>query len=226
VQFAAFSGNTERHGMTRWGMVIDLRKCIGCGTCKEVCVQDKDKAPVERRRVIENQVLFEGHSDRLSVTMSCMHCETPPCKDVCPSGATFRRPDGIIDIQEDLCVGCGACIVACPYHSRSICSEDVMFGQQSDNSPEEKEQRLDRIGICVKCDACSRIVQNGLKQNIKPGIDPEATPLCVRFCIGEALYFGDLDDPESNVSMLIRENNTFRLLENHGTQPGTYYIIN
>jgi phenylacetyl-CoA:acceptor oxidoreductase subunit 1 len=211
--------------MPRWGMVIDLRKCIGCATCKEVCIQDPDKPPVARRNVIEKEIDNKIHGQRLFVTMSCMQCEHPPCQDTCPTGATYCRPDGIIDINEDLCIGCGACIVACPYHARSICKEDVIFKKEHSELQEKEKAHTDRIGICVKCNYCSQIVDKGFRNGMKPGEDAEATPLCVRYCIGEALNFGDLDDPESNVSKLIRENEAVRMLEHMETKPKTYYII-
>lgn len=211
--------------MPRWGMVIDLRKCIGCSTCKEVCVQSYSKPPGVSRHVIEKEKESDSQGERFFMTMSCMHCENPPCKDVCPTGATYKRPDGIVEIREDVCIGCGTCIVACPYQARSICVEDVIFSEELLTREGRGKSGTDRIGICTKCNFCSQIVDAGLKKGLKPGVDSEATPLCVRFCISGSLCFGDLDDKESTVSKLIQENKTTRLLEEIGTNPNIYYIL-
>jgi phenylacetyl-CoA:acceptor oxidoreductase subunit 1 len=146
-----------------------------------------------------------------------MHCQKPACLEVCPTGATYRRPDGIVDINLDLCVGCGSCIVACPYQARSIAKSDVLPKEITD-------QDLDRIGVCTKCNFCLQYIDAGLAQGLTPGIDPEATPRCVLFCLAGALYFGDLDDPDSEVSKLIRNNKVVRMLEEIGTNPSVYYI--
>jgi phenylacetyl-CoA:acceptor oxidoreductase 27-kDa subunit len=211
--------------MPRWGMVIDLRKCIGCATCREVCDQSDERPPGVSRSVIEKGKGSDAQEERFFITMSCMHCEHPLCQDTCPTGATYRRPDGIIEIRENLCIGCGACIVACPYRARSICREDVIRWQEFSDRSAKEEFTTDRIGICTKCNFCSGIIDTGLQKGMKPGEDPEATPLCVRFCIAEALYFGDLDDKESKVSKLIQENKITRLLEEMDTDPSIYYIL-
>ena len=205
-------------------MVIDLRKCIGCGTCREVCIQSDERPPGVSRTVIEQERGRDGQLERFFITMSCMHCEHPPCQDTCPTGATSRRPDGIVEIKRELCIGCGACVLACPYRARSICIEDVIRSQKVSDGAVKEEFAADRIGICTKCNFCSQIIDAGLQKGMKPGEDPDATPLCVRFCIAEALYFGDLEDEESKVSKLIQENKTIRLLEEMGTDPNVYYI--
>jgi phenylacetyl-CoA:acceptor oxidoreductase subunit 1 len=211
--------------MSRWGMVIDLRKCIGCSTCKEVCDQSDERPPGVSRIVIEKERDNDAQGERFFMTMSCMHCEHPPCQDTCPTKATYRRPDGIIEIRENLCIGCGTCIVACPYRARSICTEDVICRKELSDREENEKSDVDRIGICTKCNFCSQIIDAGLQKGLKPGEDSEATPLCVRFCIAGALYFGDLDDKKSTVSKLIQENKTTRLLEEMGTAPNIYYIL-
>jgi phenylacetyl-CoA:acceptor oxidoreductase subunit 1 len=211
--------------MPRWGMVIDLRKCIGCATCVEVCIQDHIRPPVAQRKLIVSASSNQLSENRLFITMSCMHCDRPSCQETCPSGATYKRADGIVEIRENLCIGCGACIVACAYGARSICNEDVICIKEPSGNHEKDNSTGDRIGICTKCNFCSQIIDAGIHKGLKPGKDPEATPLCVRYCIAEALYFGDLDDPESCVSKLIRENKTVRFLEDQETSPKTYYIV-
>jgi len=208
--------------MTHWGMVIDLRKCIGCETCKHVCSDVNDDG---WRRVVD--IIMEDHSKRQKVfiTMGCMHCVAPPCLEVCPTGATQKRSDGIVMIDHELCVGCGACILACPYKSRKITSEEKILPQEFFEGKNPSQENTDRIGVSSKCDFCLSCVDAGLKKGLQPGKDYEATPLCVRYCIAEALYFGDLDDPEDEVSRLIRENKTSCLSEELGTEPSVFYIF-
>ena len=205
--------------MARWAMIIDLRKCVGCETCIEICRQVNKPPPGPAwRKSIEHEIEDNPGRRQLFLTMSCMHCEKPICLEVCPTGATFRRPDGILDINLDLCVGCGSCVVACPYQARSIAKSDIM--------PKEiTAKNKDRIGICTKCNFCLQHIDAGLAQGLKPGSDPEATPKCVRFCLADALYFGDIDDPESEVSRLIHDNKVFRMQEEQGTNPSVYYIV-
>jgi phenylacetyl-CoA:acceptor oxidoreductase subunit 1 len=208
--------------MTHWGMVIDLRKCIGCETCQHVC---KDVNDAEWRRVIDIIMEDNPKGPKVFITIGCMHCVAPPCLEVCPTGSTKHRPDGIVKIDQELCVGCGACILACPYESRKITFGDKILHHICHEQENPGWENPDRIGICGKCDFCSSCVDAGLKKGLQPGKDSEATPLCVRYCIAEALYFGDLDDPESEVSRLIRENKTSCLNEELGTEPSVFYIL-
>ena len=208
--------------MTRWGMVIDLRKCIGCETCKHVC---NDVNYVGWRRVVNVTAEGDLNKKKVFISMGCMHCDEPPCLEVCPTGATSRRPDGIVMIDQELCVGCGACILACPYKARKITFEDKILREKSHGQKNPEWENPDGIGVCRKCDFCVSRLDAGMKQGLQPGQDFEATPMCVRYCIAEALYFGDLDDPKSEVSKLIRENKTRRLNEALRTNPSVFYIL-
>ena len=153
-----------------------------------------------------------------------MHCEHPPCLEVCPSKATKQRPDGIVEINYDRCMGCGSCIVACPYGARSIAGCDIP-SLDTANRKIRINGAPDLIGVCTKCDFCLERFDKGLAQGLQPGIDPEATPMCARYCISETLYFGDADDPTSVVSQVILENKVIRLGEDIGTNPSVYYIV-
>jgi phenylacetyl-CoA:acceptor oxidoreductase subunit 1 len=154
-----------------------------------------------------------------------MHCSEPPCVDVCPSGATYQRKDGIVEIKNDLCIGCGYCVVACPYYARTISFEDKILSESRKGLQNPAVINSDRIGICTKCNFCLQRVEDGLAKGLTPGKDTDAGPLCVNYCIAEALFFGDLDDPDSKVSQLVRENKTICLQEELGTKPSVYYII-
>lgn len=212
--------------MARWGMVIDLRKCIGCGTCKSVCWEmNHVPSGTYWRQVIERKITENFDLIRIFLPMNCMHCSQPPCLDVCPTGATHQGEAGIVDIKEDLCIGCGYCVVACPYFARTISFQDKMCYESRGDLQNPAVVSSDRIGICTKCNFCFPRVEAGLTKGLDPGSDLEATPICVTFCIAGALTFGDLDDPSNAVSQLIRENNTVRLNEELGTEPSVYYII-
>jgi phenylacetyl-CoA:acceptor oxidoreductase subunit 1 len=213
--------------MTRWGMVIDLRKCFGCRACTVVC-KEINNVPLDHwRQVVDGGVSAYPDRQRMSLPMSCMHCSDPPCLEVCPTTATYRRNDGIVDVNYDLCVGCGYCVVACPYLARSIIHHDGFhldadYGSRHSNTV---AAQVDRVGVCSKCNFCLPRVDTGLARGLQPGVDPEASPACVISCSANALHFGDLDDPDSLVSQLIRESKTARLQEELKTEPAVYYII-
>ncbi|MDY7077383.1 MAG: 4Fe-4S dicluster domain-containing protein [Chloroflexota bacterium] len=205
--------------MAHWGMVIDLRKCIGCKACTIVCKRT-NKVPTDCWRWIVDCGLSEPpERQRTFLPMSCMHCDEPPCMAVCPTGATYQRHDGVVDVYHELCVGCGYCIVACPYRARSI-----VFHQKPGVADHDLDH-TEHLGVATKCNFCLPLVDAGLTQGLQPGLDPDATPACVLSCSANALHFGDLDDPDSEVSRLIRENKTARLQEELETEPSVYYIV-
>ena len=143
--------------------------------------------------------------------------------EVCPSTATKKRADGIVTIDYDLCIGCAYCAVACPYQARYKTERaSFAYGRQSEH--ERKRQDDGRLGVATKCTFCVDRIDAGLAKGQTPGVDAEATPACVNACIAEALAFGDIDDPQSNVSRLVAENRHFRMHEELGTGPGFYYL--
>ncbi len=211
--------------MTRWGMVVDLRKCIGCETCKHVC-HDVNLVPpgATWRQVVAAMLDGKQNGQQVFITMGCMHCEAPSCVGVCPTGATKRRADGIVTIDPNLCVGCGACVLACPYDARKITFEEKISPEVTPKRDKSDRHQLTPIGTCSKCNFCLPRLEKGLRKGLQPGQDAAATPMCVRYCIAEALYFGDLDDPHSEVSRLVRESKTRRINEDLGTSPSVFYI--
>ncbi|MFZ5917476.1 MAG: 4Fe-4S dicluster domain-containing protein [Chloroflexota bacterium] len=213
--------------MTRWAMVIDLRRCIGCQACSKVCKQTNKVPPDHWRWIVDGGLSDPPQRERMSVPMSCMHCEHPPCQEVCPTTATFRRPDGIVDVDYELCIGCGYCIVACPYMARSILfqGDARQFAETLPVNTDAFQAAPDHNGVCTKCHFCLPRLEAGLAKGLQPGVDAEATPACVIACTAGALHFGNLDDPESTVSQLIRENQTARLQEELGTAPSVFYIV-
>jgi phenylacetyl-CoA:acceptor oxidoreductase subunit 1 len=204
--------------MARWIMVIDLEKCNGCERCVAFCTGSNElPAGIAWRKVATAEVQNGSIKRRLFVPMSCMHCGDPPCRDVCPTGATHQYDDGIVDIDHQRCIGCGYCVVACPYLARSMVTQ-VAANNSGCGS------RSFAQGVATKCDMCRSKVQNGVAQGLVPGRDAEATPGCVAACLWNAIHFGDADDPDSNVSVLLRNNQTFRLNEQLGTEPSIYYL--
>ncbi|MEK7277580.1 MAG: 4Fe-4S dicluster domain-containing protein, partial [Chloroflexota bacterium] len=159
---------------------------------------------------------------RSFVPVGCQHCARPPCMYVCPTTATRRRPDGIVTIDYTLCIGCGYCIVACPYQARSKTTHLEFAYGDAPMANESARMDFGRVGVATKCTFCADRIDAANGQ--RPGQDPEVTPACVNSCIANALHFGDTDDPESNVSNILRENEHFRMHEELGAEPGFYYL--
>jgi len=211
--------------MPRWGMVIDLRKCIGCKSCVVGC-NEANKVPQNTwKKVNDCGVTGYPERHRIFLHLSCMQCSEPPCLAVCPTKATYKRPDGIVSIDYERCVGCSYCIVACPYRARSLYTREFDFETRDWNMYEVMEKSDDRTGVCTKCTFCMSRIDEGLERGLQPGIDAEATPVCVITCSSGVLHFGDLDDSGSVVSRLIREHSTARLQEELGTEPSIHIIL-
>ncbi|MEM4288246.1 MAG: 4Fe-4S dicluster domain-containing protein [Candidatus Caldarchaeum sp.] len=211
--------------MVRWGMVIDLSKCVGCQTCTVACKLDNGTPPdIFWRFVKDVEVGAYPNVTRFFLPLHCMHCKKPPCLTVCPTTATQRRGDGIVYIDYDKCIGCGYCILACPYEARWLLKGKKGFFNDGLTQPEKLSPLADKVGVCTKCDFCMDRIDYGLANNLVPGRDPDATPVCVNSCIARALFFGDLDDPENEVSYMIRQKRAFRLLTAMDTEPSVYYV--
>jgi Fe-S-cluster-containing dehydrogenase component len=210
-----------------WGMVIDLRKCVGCHGCTIACAAENNLPPgVIYRPVIEEEIgTFPNVSQRF-IPRPCMQCENPPCVPACPVAATYVRPDGVIAIDYDACIGCRYCITACPYNARTFdfgesYSENQGFAGYSpqERAPNHEYGKSwnrgdhgDPVGSARKCHFCVHRVENGL------------LPQCVTTCLGRATYFGDMSDPDSRVAELAASPNVMRLKEHMGTRPRVYYL--
>lgn len=210
--------------MTRWVMLADIERCVGCQTCTAACRHANATSPaVQWRKVLDVEAGSFPNVTRTFVPVGCQHCADPPCMHVCPTTATRQRPDGIVTIDYGICIGCAYCEVACPYQARFLVHEaDYAYGPAMQNEAERFDDA--RLGVAQKCSFCSDRIDFGLANDIVPGEDPRATPACVNACIADALSFGDLDDPRSKVSRLLEEQKHFRMHEELKTEPGFYYL--
>jgi len=211
--------------MTRWGMTVDLNRCVGCQTCTIACKHANATPPgVQWRKVIDVEMGKFPDVQRLFVVTGCQHCEEPPCVPVCPTGATARRDDGLVTIDYDLCIGCASCVVACPYQARTIVHEKEYYYTGRATAQELQRPHDERLGVANKCTFCVERIDDGLAAGLTPGKDMDATPACAASCIAGALKFGDYDDPDSEVSGLVRDNKTFQMHEELGTNPRVRYL--
>jgi Fe-S-cluster-containing dehydrogenase component len=212
----------------RWGMTIDLKRCIGCKACVLAC-KAEHFLPMG---ILWNRVLVSETGKYPTVTkiilpVRCNHCDEAKCVDACPTGATVKREDGIVTIDPDKCMGCRYCLIACPYQARSFYANGKEFFPGQGLTPfEEIGNKLypHFEGTVEKCNFCVERIDEGLNKGLKPGVDREATPACVIGCPVEAMEFGDLDDPYSNVSKLIKEKKARPLHPEFGTEPSIFYI--
>jgi len=199
--------------MTRLGMVIDLKRCIGCDACSMACKSSNATSRgILWSRVLKYETGKYPDSQLNFLPVTCMHCEEPECVKACPTGATTIGEDGIVSIDESKCVGCRYCMMACPYAVRYF-YEDLKPYYEGFVTPYEKvKEYKHKLGTVEKCDFCQERVKDGLE------------PACVVACPVVARFFGDLDDPDSEVSQLIKERKNFVLNPELGTKPKVFYL--
>ncbi len=225
----------------RWAMFIDVGACIGCRRCLHQCKLENN-VPDEPSNIawinlfeMENtRPISEVESvppvgsivdytespkeDHWYLSFNCFHCNNPPCTKVCPTGATYQDEDGLVLINYDICIGCRYCMAACPYDARR-------FNWWQPNNPEMRVSPIDGSnvplnpkvplrtrGVTEKCTFCVHRIRDGQK------------PACVEVCPTRARHFGNLNDPNSEVSTLLKTNRTHRIREFLNTQPMLYYF--
>jgi len=203
--------------MAKWGMVFDLRRCIGCNACAVACKQENSLPNgVFFTKTLSEEVGEYPHTTRTYIPTICNHCEDAPCERVCPTGATWTRADGIVMVDHDKCIGCGSCIVACPYDQRTRLEPEMLqqglFGNGRLTPFEEQGLTRFTVGTVVKCTFCHERVDAGQE------------PACVATCPTEARIFGDLDDAQSRVRQLIQEHRARQPLADKNTNPRVFYI--
>jgi molybdopterin-containing oxidoreductase family iron-sulfur binding subunit len=218
----------------RYGMVIDTRRCVGCRACVVACKAENKTPPGVFYTVVVEQAVANRLDDKpVFMTKPCFHCERPPCVDVCPVSATFKRErDGIVVVDYDRCIGCRYCITACPYGARyfdfgenypSVARGTAYAGVPSPEYGQFRKRRPEAspVGNVRKCTFCLHL------QDAEGRYDKAAGrwPACAKTCTGHAIFFGDFNDPESEVSRLLRERQPVRLKEELGTEPNVYYLL-
>ncbi len=223
--------------MPRWGMLIDLAKCTACQACMVACESENNVpcvSPEEagRRRIISWINLLpeiEGEYPRLTMRLApvpCLHCDSPPCILVCPVKATSLSPEGFVRQTYARCIGCRYCTNGCPYTRR-------MFNWYKPEWPGEFAEALNPDvsvrpkGVVEKCTFCHHRLMKArdeARAANRPLAEGEYTPACVEVCPAGAMYFGDLEDPDSAVAQLGRHPRAFKLLEELGTKPKVTYL--
>lgn len=207
--------------MSRLGTVIDMRGCIACNSCAVACKVENNLP----EGIWWNRVLTDGgdrsdvptgsypHLRLDNIAISCQHCGNPACVKVCPVGATYKDPDtGAVRQDYDKCIGCRMCMAACPYTGvRSFNWEEPKYSISHDmgDAGAEKHQKH----VVEKCTMCYHRLAKGLQ------------PACIEVCSARVRYFGDLDDPESEVARLIASREYKQLLPEEGTKPSVYYLV-
>jgi len=208
----------------KWVMVIDQSKCVGCDLCLAACHAYNDTPPnISWSRVEEVAPTSTGK--RVFRPIPCQHCQDAPCVDICPVGATYHRHDGLVMMDYDKCIGCRYCQLSCPYGVRHFNWEE--FSGPNPDVPAAGTPEIPRRprGVVEKCSFCVHRIDRGLAAGLTPGIDPDATPACVVACTYGARLFGDLNDPDSPVSVALRNHpEAYRLREELGTDTRVYYI--
>ncbi len=196
--------------MARYGMVIDLRTCMGCNACVAACSEENQTPYWDGLfRTHVEDIPFGVFPDvgRVLLPRLCMHCENPPCVQVCPTGASHRTEDGIVLVDQDKCMGCGYCIVACPFGARYRYEKD-MVKEAREIYGEEAEHRVPHVD---KCTFCIHRVEEGRE------------PACVETCPAHARIFGDLDEPGSEVYKLVSSGQA-QPIGPQGPRPKVFYI--
>lgn len=205
--------------MTRYAMAIDLKGCIACHACSIACKSNNNlpngmwynRVETDGGEYMDTaRGTYPNDLFRMHYPISCQHCSKPACMAVCPTGAIKVRDDGIVETVMDDCTGCGSCVTACPYNARTMVEGEpgyvVDFPLGDWDAPEHIP------GTAEKCTFCAHRLERG------------EVPACMEQCPGRARYWGDMDDPESEISKFLAGRTYERLLEEAGTEPNVYYV--
>jgi molybdopterin-containing oxidoreductase family iron-sulfur binding subunit len=195
----------------RWGMLVDTSKCTNdCSACVGACnewngLESKGRPQTDAQWIRKVSLRNKSTGKETSLPMMCQHCESAPCVDVCPTGASFKRPDGIVLVDRHICIGCRYCMMSCPYKARNFVHEEL----------EDQRPHTPRGKGCVE--ACNLCVTR---------LDEGKLPACVDACAAEghkAMIFGDLNDPNSEISQALKQYPTRQIREDLALNPGVHY---
>ncbi|MEE8365491.1 MAG: 4Fe-4S dicluster domain-containing protein [Gammaproteobacteria bacterium] len=205
----AASTNQGVSDTQRWGLLIDTNRCEpGCDACVRACNQENGLRSINgpetdaqwiRKVSLKNRK--NGHV--LNLPVMCQHCAQAPCIDVCPTGASFRRADGIVLVDKHICIGCRYCMMACPYKARSFIHETL--SDQLPHAPRGK-------GTVESCTLCVHKIDRG-----------DNTTACVEACPNGAMLFGDLNDPDSAIAKQIKSLGSQQLRKKLDLDTGVRY---
>ena len=193
--------------MARYGMLLNLDRCIGCYACVVACKMAHGTRPGVNYNAVNTVEwgTYPNAHQRFVLTM-CMQCEDAPCVAACPAGATTKSEEGPVLMDYETCIGCGACVEACPYKQRHLVADDIN-SYEGVVAPYEEESDA-RLNVVEKCNFCYERVKAG------------KLPACSEFCPGQCRIFGDIDDPESEISKAIATLNPIHI---EGTS--IYYVV-
>ncbi len=218
-------------------MVIDLDKCTACQACVVACRQENNVPFAGEEQTDMGRAIFwmqmipeiEGEYPKLKaryMPRPCFHCDNPPCVRVCPVGATYKNPEGLVGQIYARCIGCRYCTAACPYTAR-------YFNWYTPEWPEEMADKINPDvsvrpkGVAEKCSFCAQRIRKAkdkARAENRPIREGEVVTACAETCPSNAIYFGDLDDPRSAVATLSRSRRAFRVEEHLGTEPKVIYL--
>lgn len=206
--------------MTRYGMAIDKARCVACNRCAMACKVEHglpDDVLWNRGLTVGGDVYMTPGGEypaalkMESYTLACQHCDNPACVAVCPTGASYKRDDGIVVVDYDRCIGCGACILGCPYHGVRTMVKDPVYSLDFKMGDATVPDIQDRT-VC-KCTFCVERIERGEQ------------PRCIDVCFCDARWFGDLDDPDSDINKVMKGRQVEQLHTEAGTGPNVYYLV-